>query len=204
MANWNLIKSSYSIVDPFGVRLKISEVSLYDSINFTEAEMLAWDNSHDLQEHDYFSVKSIGAYKVNDMFIDPLGDKWYRIVAQYPSETSKGKQKMTPAITILNAGDIQTALDRFKRATKDYVIDYEVVSIVLTPIVNVFPHRILTDDEIAERDIRRGKLKSVTADQVVDEFIDQSKRENTPKNKKPKGKPSPNDYDLDKDKLPFS
>lgn len=204
MQKWVLIKTSYTITDPFGYRLKISEANLYSAISFIEAETLAVENSEELQEHDDFCVKAITDYKLHDLYINSTGDKWYKIVAQYASETSKGKEKMIPSVVILNAGDVQTALDRFKIATKDFMIDYEVISIVLTPIVNVFPHRILTDDEIVERDIRRGRLKSVTADQVVDEFIDQSKRENAPKNKKPKGKPAPNDYDLDKDVLPFS
>jgi hypothetical protein len=80
------------------------------------------------------------------VFDAPTGDRWYRAKVLFiVLDQEKGTEKRVPATMLIQASDIQEALNRLNEGMKGTMSDYEVAMITDTPILDVFPYAAVED-----------------------------------------------------------
>ena len=122
-----------------GVRKKISEKYLVDSISFTEAEKRIIDEMKPFITGE-FMVESIKRYNVTELFgcDDSDADTWFRVKANFITLDDNGNEKKTANYMLVLASDIRDAQKRFDECMKGTMADYQVEKIVETKIMDIF------------------------------------------------------------------
>lgn len=139
MPSWYLSKIRYQKEDEAGSLKTIDEAYLFDAVSFTEAEAKTFQrittNASD------FSVKDISRMRLADLFEYEDGEQFFKAkVIYYTIDERSGKDKKIVNYMLVNADGIQQALDRVNEQMRNFLIPYEITDMVLTPILDVFPH----------------------------------------------------------------
>jgi hypothetical protein len=149
MPSWYLSKIRYQKEDEAGSLQTINEAYLIDAISFTEAEAKCYKLI--VTGASDFSVDSIQRMRLADLFEYEDGEQWFKAkVVYYSVDERSGKEKKIVNYMLVNADGIQQALDRVTEKMRNFLIPYETTDMVLTPILEVFPH---TSEEEAEQEI---------------------------------------------------
>lgn len=86
-----------------------------------------------------FVVSNVGRKKINEMFENENGDKWYRSRVYFISlDEEKGVEKRTATTMMVQANTVQGALDGIKDGMKTSMADYVIASITETKILDIF------------------------------------------------------------------
>ena len=122
-----------------GVRKKISEKYLVDSISFTEAEKRIIEEMKPFITGE-FTVEAIKRYNVTELFEcdDTTADTWFRVKANFITLDDNGNEKKTANYMLVLASDIRDAQKRFDECMKGTMADYQVEKIVETKIMDVY------------------------------------------------------------------
>ena len=122
-----------------GVRKKISEKYLVDSISFTEAEKRIIEEMKPFITGE-FTVEAIKRYNVTELFEcdDSDADTWFRVKANFITLDDNGNEKKTANYMLVLASDIRDAQKRFDECMKGTMADYQVEKIVETKIMDVY------------------------------------------------------------------
>ncbi|WP_026630072.1 DUF4494 domain-containing protein [Dyadobacter alkalitolerans] len=149
MASWYLCKIRFQKEDEAGSLQTINEAYLIDSVSFTEAEAKCYKQI--VTGASEFNVDSIARMRLADLFTYEEGEQWFKAKVIYFSVDEKsGKEKKIVNFMLVNADGIQQAIDRVNFEMRTFLIPYEMTDMILTPILDVFPH---TSDEEAEQEI---------------------------------------------------
>jgi len=123
-----------------GVRKKISEKYLVDSISFTEAEKRITEEMKPYTS-GAFTVSAIKRSKYTEVFpcSDDKSDKWYKVKLNIiiPDEKT-GVEKKQAMYNLVQAKSVDDARIRFDEGMKGSMTDYEIVSISETKIIEVY------------------------------------------------------------------
>lgn len=141
MHNWFEGKIQYEKLSPEdGNPKKTTETYLVDALSFTEAEARLIKEVAAYVSGEC-TVSNIKRAKYYEVFDAPSGDRWYRAKVLFiVIDQEKGTEKRVPATMLLQASDIQEALNRLHEGMKGTMSDYEVAMITDTPIMDVFPY----------------------------------------------------------------
>ena len=122
-----------------GVRKKISEKYLVDSISFTEAEKRIIEEMKPFITGE-FTVEAIKRYNVTELFEcdDSDADTWFRVKANFITLDDNGNEKKTANYMLVQASDIRGAKKYFDECMKNTMADYQVEKIVETKIMDVY------------------------------------------------------------------
>ncbi|CAG5001787.1 hypothetical protein DYBT9275_02741 [Dyadobacter sp. CECT 9275] len=149
MASWYNAKIRYQKEDEAGSLKTINESYLIDSVSFTEAEARAYKQI--VTGASDFGVISITRMRLADLFIYEEGEKWYKIKVVYFSvDERSGKEKKVVNYMLLNAESVQQAQDRIIEELRNFLIPYEIESVSLTPILEVFPYQAPDEQEVPD------------------------------------------------------
>jgi hypothetical protein len=149
MPAWYRCKIRFQKEDSAGSLQTINEEYLIDAVSFTEAEAKCYKLI--VTGASDFNVDSIVRMRLADLFTSEEGEQWFKAKVIYFSVDEKsGKEKKIVNYMLLNADGIQQALDRLNENMRNFLIPYETTDMVLTPILDVFPH---TSEEEAEQEI---------------------------------------------------
>jgi hypothetical protein len=139
MALWFECKIRYDRMQENGAVKKVNEPYLVDALSFTEAEARIIEEMKPFISGD-FSISAVKKTRVAEIFFDPRGDKWYMVKYNIITLDEKsGAEKKSAVLTLVQAGDFDTALENFKDGMKGTLADFEVASITETMIMDVFP-----------------------------------------------------------------
>lgn len=125
-----------------GMTKKVKEPYLFDALSFSEAEARAVEElspftSGELEVTDIKRVAYAELFSSNK----EDADKWYEIRTVFLELNERtGKTKKIKTDFLIQAADIYKAKDDFNEVMKQTMIDYEIVSIKETPIMDVFPY----------------------------------------------------------------
>ena len=138
MHTWFECKIKYEKTADEGKIVKVNEAYLVDALSFTEAEARIIQEMEPFISGE-FTVANIRRARINEMFFNEAGDRWFRskvIFVSYDEE--KQMEKRTPATMLIQATDIKAALEGIIEGMKGSMADYEIASITETPIIDVY------------------------------------------------------------------
>jgi hypothetical protein len=140
MNNYFEVTVKYEKTAEDGRIIKVSEKYLVDALSFTEAEARITKEMEPFISGEY-QVKDMKRYRVDEMFWEQKGDKWFRAkVNHIVLDEEKGAEKKIAAFMLTQANDIKEAREGIVNGMKGSMADYEIVSITETKIIEVFKY----------------------------------------------------------------
>ena len=147
MLNWFDVKVKYVKTLEEGKIAKIVEEYLFDALSFTEAEARVNEELKPFISGEFITA-AIKREKINEMFPNANGDRWYRSkVAFITLDEVKAVEKRSVSTMMIQANDILDAWNVLKEGMKGSLADYEVVSIVETKIIDVYNYEAPKEEE---------------------------------------------------------
>ena len=118
----------------------ISEVYLFDAVNWTEAEKRTFETMEDLSFKN-FKIQSIKKANIIEVFAYDSGEYWFKIGAEMiVIDEDTRKESKVKENYLLMADDIQQALTRIKKSVDYSVAPYVVLSVAFANITEVYPY----------------------------------------------------------------
>ncbi|MCC8112612.1 MAG: DUF4494 domain-containing protein [Bacteroidales bacterium] len=158
MANWFECKVRYDKLQENGTSVKkVTETFLVDALSFTEAEQRIIEERQPYISGD-FSVSAVKRTKIQEIFYDDTGDKWYLVkwlittIDEKPAAVGKPPvEKKVAVLTLVQASDFQGALDEFMECMKNTMADFDIAQINETQILDVYPVKNASQKEAANQ-----------------------------------------------------
>jgi len=139
MLNWFITGIKYEKTAEEGKIVKVNENYLVDALSFTEAEARINEEMKPFISGE-FIVSKVKRARINELFANPNGDKWYRCRVNFISlDEEKGIEKRTATAMFVQANDVKEAWDGLHEGMKGSMADYRVIAISETDIMDVFP-----------------------------------------------------------------
>lgn len=139
MANWFECKVRYDKMLETGIQKMVTEPYLVDALSFTEAEARIIEEITPFISGD-FSVSAVKRTNISEIIYDETGDKWYKVKTNFITIDEKtAVEKRTASYILVQASEFKDALDNFMEGMKGTMADFEIASIVETPLMDVFP-----------------------------------------------------------------
>jgi len=140
MHNWFECKIKYEKTAEEGKIVKVTETYLVDALSFTEAEARIIEEMRPFISGE-FTVTAIRRVKINEMFFNENGDKWYRARLNYITlDEEKGVEKKTAVTMLVQANDTKEANAGIVKGMEGSLVDYIIASITETMIMDVFKY----------------------------------------------------------------
>jgi len=136
-----------------GLQKKVTESYVVDALSFSEAEekMIEEMSSYISGE---FSVTDIKKAAYSEIFFcdNNEADRWYKVRLQYITIDEKSdKEKRSNVNHIVQAGSFNEAVKNINEVMGSTMIDYVIVSITETAIMDVFEHKPQTAKKTEEK-----------------------------------------------------
>lgn len=140
--NWFEVKVKYEKTAEEGRVVKVNELYLFDALTFTEAESRVNEELKPFISGEFFAA-TIRRAKINEMFFNENGDKWYRAKVNFVTlDEEKGVEKRTAVTMMVQADSVKDAWDVLADRMKGSMADYEVAGINETAILDVYKYKI--------------------------------------------------------------
>ena len=140
MHNWFECKIKYEKTAEEGKIVKVNEAYLVDALTFSEAEERINKEMEPFISGE-FSVSTIRKARINEMFFNENGDKWYRCKVFFISiDEEKGIEKKIATTMMVQATDVKEAWDGLHEGMKGSMADYTVAAITETNIMDVYKY----------------------------------------------------------------
>lgn len=150
MALWFECKVRYDKMMENGSVKKVNEPYLVDALTFTEAEARIIEEMTPFISGE-FSISAVKKTKVSEIFFDDSADRYYMVKVNFITLDEKsGVEKKSASFVLTQASDLEGALTRFKEGMKGTMADYDIASIVETPLMDVYPADLSGNKKTAE------------------------------------------------------
>jgi len=172
MNTWFTVKVKYTKQLEDGGFKKVSEPYLLAAMTFTDAEARIYEELGSIIRGE-FVVTGISRTEIHDIFMYDDIDTWYKCKVTYENfEIDSDKGKKVSQNFLVSAGSVKEAFERISESLKDMMVDIQIPSIVLSPIVEIFPYPEDLDKEISRRPLEdtdvvnqeTGEVSSVDED----------------------------------------
>lgn len=152
MNSWFTAKVKYTKQLDDGTFKRVSEPYLVAAMTFTDAEARIYEELGSLIRGE-FIVTGISRTDVHDIFHYEDADVWYRAKITFESQADitgeSSKTKKVSQNLLVTAHSVKDAYERIKESLSGMMMDYTIPSVVLSPIMDVFPFS--SDDD--EKDV---------------------------------------------------
>ncbi len=139
MALWFETKVRYDKMMENGAVKKVNEPYLVDALTFTEAEARIIEEMTPFISGE-FSISAVKKTKISEIFFDETADRYYMVKVSFITLDEKsGAEKKSTSLILVQASDLEGALERFKEGMKGTMADYEIASVSETPLMDVYP-----------------------------------------------------------------
>ena len=140
MHNWYETTVKFEKTAEDGKIVKVSQKNLVDALSFTEAEARIIKEMTPFVNGE-FKVAGIVPKKINEIFYNENGDKWFRAKVNFITlDEEKGVERKTPNTMLVQACNIKEAREGLVEGMKGTMADYEVEAITETKIMDVFKY----------------------------------------------------------------
>jgi hypothetical protein len=140
MHNWFEGVVKYEKTAEEGKIVSVSEHYLIDALTHAEAESRLTEEMKPFISGQFTGAKLMKK-KINEMFYNENGDKWYKAKVMFVSlDEEKGIEKRTATTMMVQANDIKEAWDGLHEGMKGTMADYSVASITETNIMDVYKY----------------------------------------------------------------
>ena len=144
MNDWFECKVRYEKTLENGMIKKVTEPYLVDALSFTEAERRFLEEIKPFMSGE-FEVSDIKRAKFAEMFetTDSDADRWFKAkVAFITLDEKSGAEKKTNQTMLVQASDLRDAVKRLDKGMEGSMVDYEIISVAETPIMDVFHYQV--------------------------------------------------------------
>ena len=144
MNDWFECKVRYEKTLENGMIKKVTEPYLVDALSFTEAERRFLEEIKPFMSGE-FEVSDIKRTKFAEMFetTDSDADRWFKAkVAFITLDEKSGAEKKTNQNMLVQASDLRDAVKRLDKGMEGSMVDYEIISVAETPIMDVFHYQV--------------------------------------------------------------
>lgn len=138
MHNWFETKIKYEKTAEEGKIVSVTESYLVDALTHGEAE------ERILKEMEPFisgnvKVTKVANKKINEIFYNANGDKWYRSKVNFVSlDEEKGIEKKIGVNMLVQANDLKEAVDGIIEGMRASMADYEIHTVAETQIMDIY------------------------------------------------------------------
>ena len=140
MHNWFTCKVSYEKTMENGMLKKVTEPYLVDALSFTEAEARIIEEIRPFISGE-FTITGINRAHYAEVFFDWNGDRWFKVRVHFLTiEEKSGMEKRTLAKMLVQASNLEEALENFKKGMKGTMTDYVIIEVSETQLMDVFPY----------------------------------------------------------------
>ena len=149
MNNWFTVKVKYTKQLENGEFKRVSEPYLLAAMTFTDAEARIYEELGSIIRGE-FSVTNIARTEYHDIFHYEDSDQWFKCKVSYESkDADTDKKKKVTQNFLVSAMSVKDAYDRIQESLSTLMVDFLVPSIILSPIVDIFPFTEEMDKEIS-------------------------------------------------------
>ena len=171
MNNWFTVKVKYTKQLDNGALKRVSEPYLLAAMTFTDAEARIYEELGTIIRGE-FNVTGITRTEIHDIFAYEDSGVWYKCKATYENvDADTEKSKKVSQNFLVEANSVKEAYERLKESLKGMLVDFQIPSIMVSPIVDIFPYSEDLDREISRKPIEEA------APEVVEEDEDESEDE---------------------------
>ena len=140
MQNWFECKASFNKIDDDGRERKVSESYLFDAVSYTDAEARVIEQIAAMVRGE-FVVNSIRKSNIIEIFPHEIGQWWYKVrIAIVVIDENAGKEKKVNNYFLVAADNIKEAIQRTEEGLSFILVPYEITSLAVSNIVDVFPY----------------------------------------------------------------
>ena len=153
MNNWFTVKVKYTKQLDNGAIKRVTEPYLLAAMTFTDAEARIYEELGS-QIRGEFNVTGIVRTELNDIFAYDDADTWYKCKVKYEDfDADTEKSKKVAQNFLVGANDVKEAYERMKESLSTLMVDFQIPSIIESPLVDIFPYTEDLDREIERRPI---------------------------------------------------
>ena len=138
----NLIecKISYEKTMENGTQKKVTEPYLVDALSFTEAEARIIEEMKPFISGE-FKVEAVKRARICELFTGE-GDRYYKArVAFVTLDEKTGAEKQQKVTMLMQANDLEGAINRLKDGMKGTLADYRILSVIETQVMDIFTYK---------------------------------------------------------------
>lgn len=179
--NWFTVKIKFTKQLEDGTFKKVSEPYLLSALSFTDAEARIYDELGSMITGE-FNVSSIARTDFHDIFAFDGAEYWWKCKIMFESgDIDAGKSKKVAQTFLVSANSAREAFENVGESLKTMLVDFEITSIMATPIVDVFPPKENLDREISRRPLEdydmeptspgKGVMYSASGSDIDDEEL---------------------------------
>ena len=141
MNSWFTVKVKYTKQLENGSLKRVNEPYLLAAMTFTDAEARIYEELSAMIRGE-FMVTGITRTDLQDIFQYEDSANWFKCKITYGIDDEDGEKKKKVAQNFLvSAPDVKEAYLRMEESLATLMIDYQVLSIIASPIVEIFPYR---------------------------------------------------------------
>lgn len=141
MNSWFTVKVKYTKQLDNGSFKRVSESYLLAAMTFTDAEARIFEELGSSIRGE-FQVSGITRTDLHDIFQYDDSEKWFKCKVTYDRLDEDGeKAKTVSQYFLVSADHVKEAYERIEESLATLMIDFNVVSIVASPIVKIFAYR---------------------------------------------------------------
>lgn len=160
MNNWFTVKVKYTKQLENGTFKRVSEPYLLSAMTFTDAEARIYDELGQIIRGE-FDVISISRTELHDIFAYDDSATWWKCKVTYESaEHNSEKVKKVSQNFLVSAETAKEAYERIQESLSTLMVDFNIPSIVFSPIVDIFPPTENLDREVARRSVEEFEQES--------------------------------------------
>ena len=157
MNNWFTVKVKYTKQLDNGSLKRVSEPYLLAAMTFTDAEARIYEELGAIIRGE-FTVTGIARTEIHDIFQYDDEDVWYKCKVTYENMEGDGeKAKKVAQNFLVSAASVKQAYDRIKESLHGLMVDFQIPSIIVSPIVEIFPYNEDLDKELSRRPLEEGE-----------------------------------------------
>lgn len=162
MNNWFTVKVKYTKQMEDGTFKRVSEPYLLSAMTFTDAEARIYEELGQIIRGE-FDVISISRTELHDIFAYDDASQWWKCKVTYESaEHGSEKVKKVSQTFLVSADTAKEAYDRIQESLSTLMVDFNIPSIVYSPIVDIFPYTESLDREVARRPMEEYEMEQET------------------------------------------
>lgn len=141
-----------------GALKRVSEPYLLAAMTFTDAEARIYEELGAIIRGE-FNVVGIMRTEIHDIFAYDDADVWYKCKVVYEAaDADSEKAKKVTQNFLVSAGSVREAYDRIKESLSTLMVDFQIPSIIVSPIVEIFPYTENLDKEISRRPLEEDEV----------------------------------------------
>jgi len=140
MQKWFKCVAQYVKIDDDGRERKVSEAYLIDAVTYTDAEARIIAQLATMVRGE-FVVKQITQTNIVEIFPHEVGEWFYTgKISIVTIDEKAGKEKKINESFLIAADDIKQALQRLEDGLSYILVPYQITSLAISNIVDVFPY----------------------------------------------------------------